>query len=252
MNNLFKTAYALALGLTTTVFTTAVAAGCVSVANLTKVEGQVSIKPAGKVVRVSPGPLPQALCSGDEVLTFAGRAKVDDGRSTAVLENFSSLVVTAQGASVKGGDVLFDVRKRGPEHGVTIKTRLSVIGVKGTRFLVSDRADQVRIAMDEGEVEVTSTQGPVSLYREKTGTPEASTIDIQADFARFVEARLAGVAATVADFNLYKAKTERDFVAYVEHLNLSAQRELIMHGTIAIERDNGAEASALIKTLRHW
>mgnify|MGYP001764366401 CR=1 FL=1 len=51
-------------------------AACKPVAEITAYEGQVSIKPAGKVVKKSPGKAPAALCAGDEVHTFQGKALI--------------------------------------------------------------------------------------------------------------------------------------------------------------------------------
>jgi len=226
-------------------------ARCAAVAQLVQFEGQVSIKPAGKVVKTSPGKLPHPLCEGDEMYTFEGRARVQDGRYEATLDRFSSLKLRASASDVNGGSVLFDVQKRGAQSGVQVKTRLSVIGVKGTRFLVVDANEAVRVAMDEGEVEVNSTQGPVALYREKPADAGGKSPD-QIEYERFVAEREAGVAAEKSAFDAYKAATEREFVAYVENLTLGARRELVTQGNIALERGVDDQTVETMRQLRAW
>lgn len=227
---------------------------CAPAARLVKVEGQVSLKPAGKVARITPTSLPYDLCTGDVLYTFAGHAKVvdaKDGRYTAILDAHSSLKLGQNGGSVEAGSMLFEVKKQGPQSGVQITTRLSVIGVKGTRFLVSDSSDGVRVAMDEGRVEITSTQGRIGLYQETTA-PEAHSPSTQADYERFLAERSIGVAATAAAFEAYREATRREFVAYVESLQLSARRELLTQTGIAVERDISTDSRDTLSRLRPW
>lgn len=230
-----------------------VSADCQAVARLTQVQGQVSVKPAGKVVRVPPGDLPRPLCAGDEVLTFEGKAKVEDGRYAAVLDRFTTLAIQAGRPGVNGGKVLFDVVKREAASGVEVRTRLSVIGVKGTRFLVSDLAGEVRVAMDRGLVEVKSTQGPLGLYRESTqDAGNGSTGFPGAEFDAFVKAREMGVAAEVTAFEKHKSATRREFVAYVESLTLAARRELSIRDGTAVESAFGKDSAEDLLRLGDW
>lgn len=227
---------------------------CAPVARLVKTEGQVSLKPAGKVARITPASLPYDLCAGDVLFTFAGRAKVEDakdGRYVAVLDTHSSLKLGQNGGGVEAGTILFEVKKQGPQSGVQITTRLSVIGVKGTRFLVKDSHEGVRVAMDEGSVEITSTQGRIGLYRETT-TPGTPADSMKADYERFVAERSAGVAAAAAAFEAYRASTHREFVAYVENLQLAARRELLTQTGMAVEGEMSTASLGTLDRLRPW
>jgi len=113
--------------------------------------------------------------------------------------------------------------------------------------------------MDSGVVEITSTQGPVGLYRENTTAPAKTAVED--DYARFVREREQGVAALVAEreqgvaalaaeYATWKAAREREFVAYVENLQLAARRELLTQTGIAVERDLSATSGADIARLR--
>lgn len=233
----------LALGMSA-----ATLADCPPVAKMVAFEGQVSIRPAGKVLKSSPGALPRALCAGDEIHTFAGRARIDDGRTTTTLDQFSVAAFIAAGkAALNQGQALFEVIKRKAESGVEVKTRLSVIGVKGTRFLVSDHDDDVGVVLDQGRVDITSTQGPISLYREKAAARAAED-----DYAAYARQHAEGVAAGQAAFEQYKSQVTREFVDYVESLTLEAGKELVTHGRIAVERNISDDYARTIKSLRAW
>lgn len=223
-------------------------ADCPPVAKIVAFEGQVSIKPAGKVLKTSPGVLPRALCAGDEVHTFAGRALIHDGRASVKIDQFSVAAFLAAGkAALNQGQALFEVSKRKAEAGVEVKTRLSVIGVKGTRFLVGDKNDGVAVVLDQGQVEITSTQGPVGLYREKAAAKATDE-----DFDAYARQKAEAIAEGQAAFEQYKTQVQREFVAYVENLTLEAGKELVTVGSIAVERDISGEYAKAIKALGAW
>lgn len=223
-------------------------AECQAVAKMLAFEGQVSIKPAGKVLKTSPGALPRALCAGDEVHTFEGRARIDDGRTSVTIDRFSVVAFNGVGKTgLNQGQALFEMKKRRAEAGVEVKTRLSVIGVKGTRFLVSDKDAGVGVVLDQGVVEVTSTQGPVGLYREKSAAKPADD-----NFAAYVRRKAEVIAEGQAAFEQYKTQVQREFVAYVENLTLEAGKELVTVGNIAVERDISAESAQAIQSLCAW
>ena len=223
-------------------------AKCQSVAKLVAFEGQVSIKPNSKVLKTSPGVLPRSLCAGDEIHTLEGRALTDDGRLSVAIDSFSLAIFTGVSkAELNKGQALFEVRKRAAQKGVEVKTRLSVIGVKGTRFLVGDKDEGVSVVLDQGVVDITSTQGPIGLYRET----EVSK-PVEDDFESYARRHAEGIASEKNAFEQYKTEVQREFVAYVESLTLEAGKELVTQGRIAVERKISGDAAQAIKSLRAW
>jgi len=228
--------------------TSAAMANCQSVAKLVAFEGQVSIKPNSKVLKTSPGALPRSLCAGDEIHTLEGRALINDGRFSVAVDHFSMAIFTGVGkAELNKGQALFEVRKRTAQKGVEVKTRLSVIGVKGTRFLVGDKETGVSVVLDQGVVDITSTQGPVGLYRETT-----TSKPVEEDFESYARRHAEGVASEKSAFEQYKSEVQREFVAYVESLTLEAGKELVTQGRIAVERKISSDAAKSIRSLRAW
>ncbi len=223
-------------------------AECLPVAKLTTVMGQVSIKPAGKVLKIRPGTLPHELCAGDEIHTFEGRAQIHDGRSSVAIDQYSVVAFSAVGkAAVNRGQALFEGRKGKAESGVEVRTRLSVIGVKGTRFLVSDSGDSLSVILDQGQVVITSTQGPMGLYREATAPARSKD-----DFASYTRQLAEGVAGERAAFEQYKTLVDKEFVAYVDSLYLDACREVVTVGNVAVERAISCESARALKSLFDW
>lgn len=228
--------------------TSAATADCPPVLQIAAFEGQVSIKPAGKVVKKSPGALPSPLCAGDEVHTFRGKALIrSPGKDAITLDADSVLTVaSADKAQLDKGQALFDIQKRQVGQGLQVATRLSVIGVKGTRFLVADRPEGVSCALDEGVVDVSSTKGKLGLYREKVVEARERSFD---DFKREIQ---EGVAAEKKAFADYKVKVQKEFVAYVESVTMKAGTELTISDGEAVERDSGEKVKAELERLRQW
>lgn len=216
-------------------------------AELTRVDGQVSVKPAGKIIRVTPKKLPYVLCLGDEVHTFTGRALVvSSAKDSIVVDVDSQLTIKERGsAGVTRGNILFSVQKRTESHSVQISTRLSVIGVKGTRFLVSDQGATLSVAMDEGVVDVVSTKGPLKLFREKN-TSE------QVEFSDFKKEGEQAVEAQKKEFEAYKENLQREFVGYVQNVVLSAGGVLDMESGQAVERKLDEKGKAAMAKLMAW
>lgn len=229
------------------VFSSNVLAECPPIAHITAFEGQVSIKPAGKVIKKTPGQTPSPLCAGDEVHTFQGKALLTSENDTVTIDNDSVVTIrSSQAMSVDKGKALFDIQKRGTSTGLVVATRLSVIGVKGTRFLVADKESGVSVALDEGVVDVKSTQGTLQHFREAT---EAKMND---SFDEFKQEGTDAINKEKNAFETYKNKTQREFVAYVENVTLNAGSELEIGDGVAIERKTGAELESDLQSLRQW
>ena len=228
---------------------TAWAQNCKPVAKITAYEGQVSIKPAGKAIKKSPGKAPADLCAGDEVHTFQGKALIKTERDAITLDDNSVLSVkTSNQASVDKGQALFDIQKRQGGQGMQVATRLSVIGVKGTRFLVSDKPESVGVALDEGVVDVKSTQGKLGLFREKEVQKPAKELTFE-DMKREMQ---EGVDTQKQEFEKYKTEIMKEFVAYVESVTMKAGTELVISGNEAVERKTSGNMKSEMDELRKW
>lgn len=216
-------------------------------AELIKIEGLVSIKPAGKIVRQTPKKLPFPLCQGDEVHTFSGRALVSDpAKDTIVVDADSVLAIKGRNTlGVNKGNVLFEIQKRTGANPVQVATRLTVIGVKGTRFLVSDQGKSLSVTMDEGVVDVKSTTGSIRFFREKA-------VQEQLEFETFKREGQLALETEKKAFETYKENQQREFVGYVRNIELSAGSSLELEPGQAVERQADAKRKVTMSELMSW
>lgn len=223
-------------------------AECPSVARVTRVDGDVAVRVMGSSGKPAPIAVPAALCAGDELHVLRGRALVNaDGGDAVTVDSGSVLVIKRDGhAALNSGKALFDIQKRASGPELQVETRVSVIGVKGTRFLVSDRPEGVSVALDEGVVDVSSTKGKLGLYREKSQAPRERSFD---DFKREMR---EGVSAEKKAFEEYKASIQKEFVAFVERVTMRAGTELTIANGEAVERDTSADVRNDLENLRRW
>ncbi len=223
-----------------------VAAACTPVAELLKFEGQISIKPAGKVLRLTPKTLPYPLCRGDELHTFAGKALARSlpANDRITLDANSVLrFKTPNSSAIDQGRALYEVQKRSGGRAVQVATRLSVIGVKGTRFLLTDSGTEVDIALDEGRVEIAPTQGPVKLFR---------ATDVQAEFDAYRREGERAMEQQKQEFEAYRQEMAREFIAYVRQISLSAGQSLSLREGEAISRAIDPASRQNITSLQDW
>lgn len=103
----------------------------------------------------------------------------------------------------------------------------------------------VNVALEQGVVDVKSTQGPLGLYREKIVKPPQ-------DFESFKREITEGVRKEQEAFEKYKEQITREFVGYVESVTLQAGTELTISGRTAVERQAAPEGNAARDFLQRW
>lgn len=203
---------------------------CEKVASLERVEGAVKVQEAGSVVRRDPSALPLALCVGQRVLTFAnGRAEIrTDSKDRIVLDASSTLEIMGPSkVGVDEGKALFVVKKRGAAKGFEVATKLSVIGVKGTRFLVSERVSASEVLLQEGRVNVESTGQPFEVYQAVVEEFEAYKEGERKKFDQHQEEERRA-------FDAYRAEMAREFVGYKQSIDLEPGQQLSLRGRDAV------------------
>jgi hypothetical protein len=176
-------------------------------------EGRVRLVPGGGF-RKEPAKPGHALGAGDLVLTaeHAGAVLAFRDGSRVAMDATTKLEVVDPGElRQSGGRALYRVQS-GSAEGRKVRTEFSVIGVKGTEFLVSDTGDAKAVAMAEGEVAIEAPEGAFKLYREK-----------QTDaFESFKERQQQGVETMRQEFEAYKRQVRREFVDYVRSFSLGS------------------------------
>ena len=104
----------------------------------------------------------------------------------------------------------------------------------------------VSVGLEDGVVDVKSTQGPMGLYREKVVKTQAE------DFEAFKRQITDGVKKEQDAFEKYKEQTQREFVGYVESVTMKAGTELVISGNTAVERQAAPKDNAARDFMKKW
>jgi len=182
------------------------------VGQVARAEGRVQVLPA-KGFRKEPAEAGRALAQGDMVLTGNEAQAVlafADGSKVAMNGGTKLEVLDPGEVRQEGGKAFYRIRQSASQ-GRQVRTEFSVIGVKGTEFLVSDTGEAKAVAMAEGEVEVAAPDdGRFELYREK-----------QADeFDAYRQRQQQGMDDYRQEFEQYKQRVRREFVEYARSFSL--------------------------------
>lgn len=207
----------------------AASVSCESHTALVQLEGLVRVQHAGSAFPLRDLQLPHALCTDDRVITQTNaRALIRHSGGELVLDGGSRLLVLdASGIRLEEGAGLFEVSQRGAAPFV-VHTPLVVIGVKGTRFLVSSSDQRDDVALFRGLVGVERQDGREMAYYRAKPVSEMTFSEYRAYQQRaFQEYRNALVQA----FEDYKKEQMAQFQAFVSGVDLQPGRQLTLGGS---------------------
>ena len=115
---------------------------------------------------------------------------------------------------------------KGKDSTLEVRTKTSTIGIRGTRFLVSDVTDHKEIGMRKGTISVTSIQNDFEVHRKSE----------QDEFEAMKKEAEAAVNKEKADFDAYKDNAQHEFIEYKHELTLGANRMLSFDGNRVDDR----------------
>lgn len=200
---------------------------------IVKAEGGVSVsKTSGgkskNVTTKSVLPAANVLSTDDK-----GRAVVQVGNTGFIVLEKNSQVEINNADKHAGffrhltGVVYYAVNSlKGKDRTLEVRTKASTIGIRGTRFLVTDVPDQNEIGMRKGTISVTSLKGDFEIHKQSE----------QDEFEAMKKEGEAAVNKEKADFDAYKEKMQNEFVEYKHELSLEANRMLSFDGNRVEDR----------------
>ncbi|MFK7160001.1 FecR family protein [Marinospirillum sp. MEB164] len=227
---------------------------CLPLAELVRTEGQVRVTRAPSPFPLRQLELPFALCAEDQVQTVTGaQALIHYAGGELVLAEQSRLQLRgAEQLELEEGVALFEVSRR--EGGQFVaQTPLVVIGVKGTRFLVSAQAERHDVALFRGAVEVERQDGQEMAYYLARPIEEMTFAEYRAyqrqQFQQFQQ-----------DFNQafqdYREQVRAEFQAFVRGVDLQPGRQLTLSGADdsvdAIDAPVSESTLAVQEALANW
>ncbi len=215
---------------------------------IVKAEGSVALNdPSGKeekaVASKSVLPPKNILATGPN-----GRAVVRMGNAGYIVLEKNSKVELGNPKDHAGflrqitGMIYYALNTIKGSQKIEIRTKTATLGVRGTRFLITDMPDRNEIGMRKGLVSVTSPEGEFEIHRK-------SELD---EFEAYKQAGKDAVAKQKREFEEYKANTEREFVEYKREFSLGANRMASFDGKRVVDRPLSAESIKDMETIESY
>ncbi|SFC46096.1 FecR family protein [Marinospirillum celere] len=219
--------YLLLLGVAGSAFPVwAEEARCESFAALERTQGQVRVSEEASPFPQRISSFPYLLCPGDKVQTVSqAQAHISHpGGDLVMAENSLLTVNSIEEVELETGAALFHIAQREGARFVA-NTPLVVIGVKGTRFLVSANDERNDVALFEGGVEVERQDGQEMAYYRAKDISEM-TFD---EYRRHQNQAFRDFQAAFNQaFNDYKDQVMAEFEAFKRGIDLEPGRQLTL------------------------
>jgi FecR protein len=181
-----------------------------------------SIVPAGNVLTTGPGARAVVRVGSDGFIVVGKNSQVEIGKTkkeSSFFRQITGIVYYAMN-SIKGN--------RRP---VEVRTATATIGIRGTRFIVTDVEGRNEVGMRKGLVSVTSPEGEFEIHKQ-------AELD---EFEAFKKAGEAEIAKREREFEEYKANTQQEFIEYKREFSLGADRMASFDGKRVEDRPLSGE-----------
>lgn len=120
---------------------------------------------------------------------------------------------------------------KGKQRRIEVKTSTATIGIRGTRFLVTDIPERNEIGMRKGLVNVASPEGEFELHKKAE----------QDEFEAYKQEAEVAIATKMREFEEYKANTQQEFIEYKSEFGLEANRMASFDGKKVLDRPLSGE-----------
>ncbi len=138
-----------------------------------------------------------------------------------LMENSVLYIEDIDRVNFENGRALFQIRKRGESRGLKVRVRSVIIGVKGTRFMVTAQEDTIGIFLKDGNLTVRKMVGEFIRYRKKE----------EEEFEEFRREIEEGIRREEEEYERFKEETEREFREFVKEFELRAGSAVMIVGS---------------------
>ncbi len=183
-------------------------------AKIAKIEGSVKVLKSGEIKKTDAS-VNQEIFEGDMVITASGAMAsiIFIDKSKIVLDEKTKLKVEGfDKLAQEGGKVYYSIKKRGAK-GLKVATNFAVIGVKGTKFMITDDDKNRQVSLKEGLVGVQSLKAEFELHRKK-----------EMDEYEAYKREMMG------EYEEYKKELEKEFVEFVKEFDLQPNKTVSFDG----------------------
>lgn len=192
-----------------------------------------SIVQAGNVLTTGPSARAVVRVGSDGFIVVGKNSEVEIGKTkkeTGFFKQVTGIVYYAMN-SIKGN--------RRP---VEVRTATATIGIRGTRFLVTDVEGRNEVGMRKGLVSVTSPEGEFEIHKK-------AELD---EFEAYKRAGEAEIAKRTREFEDYKANTQQEFIEYKREFSLGADRMASFDGKRVEDRPLSGETKNDMESIESY
>lgn len=175
-----------------------------------KVEGSVKVVQIGSIKK-STLKVDQNIHKDELISTATSSSvviKLNDASDLVVDEKSSLSFHSEQEMEQTEGKVYYKITSREAKNALKVKTPFSIIGIKGTEFIVDSDKEDASIKLKEGLLGIESIKEEFELYRKKVQADYKKFVSSQTDaFEEFKNAQVKGFAQKTKAFDLHKKNT---------------------------------------------
>lgn len=222
------------------------AEGAVTVADVagksTKTVQTKSIVPSGNILSTGPSARAVVKVGTDGIIVVGKNSQVEIGQSKERVGFFKQIK----------GIVYYALNSiKGKQKPIEVRTATSTIGIRGTRFIVTEMPERNEIGMRKGVVNIESPEGEFEIHKKS---------EQDAFEAMKQEAQMA-IEKEKREFEAYQENTQKEFIEYKKEFSLAANRMVSFDGKRVLDRPLSGEtqqdmesfegyAEAWLKTVR--
>lgn len=136
------------------------------------------------------------------------------GDKVALGANAVATFTSTNKINPSAGKVVFSIKKRGGESGITVGLTTAVIGVKGTEFLVDMSEDgKCKVYLKEGSIAVESLEGDFSKHK-----------------AVVMDEYEAYIKQVTGEYDKYLEDLQKQYTEYVKSFTMTAGQAISIDG----------------------
>ena len=137
-----------------------------------------------------------------------------------LMENSVLYVDGIDRVNFEGGRAIFQIRKREEGKGIKVRVKSVIIGIKGTKFMVSSEGKRIGIFLKEGNLTVRNMVGDFIRYKKKE----------EEEFEEFRKEIERGIETEREEFEKFKRETEKEFKEFVKEFELKSGSAVVIDG----------------------
>jgi len=192
------------------------------IATIEKISGKVKVLKYDEL-RALKASLNQKLYKGDLLITYRKSMttiKLDDESFITLGHKTKLRIQDLKKLKQESGIVFFNIETQG-KNKIEIATNFATIGVKGTKFIISDTSKKKSISLKSGLIGVSALEGEFEIHKTKVK-----------NLSEYEKYKLA----QNYEFEQYKEKIHNEFIEYKKEFDLHENRMISFNKNIVNEK----------------